>query len=107
MFDIVRRWNSAFQEDRLILLARLPRRRLRPEAVAAAINTALGGVSPVILRAATSGRIGDDRVLLAVAADGSVCGKIGRQVLLAPPEGAPGVGRPAKVPSHRAIRPRY
>jgi len=94
--ECIKIWWDAFQAGRLVLLGRLPRRRLRPAIIAAAVNKTLAAIAPVVLRSATSGRIGDDGVTLAASANGAVAGVTGRQILAAFPRG--GIGRPLRTP---------
>jgi hypothetical protein len=78
--DKTKKWCDAVSIGRVRLLARLPRRRLTPQAVAAAVNVA-AGVSGDGEGAARA--FPDGRVSIAVTASGQVFGVVGRHIITA------------------------
>jgi hypothetical protein len=77
--DKTKKWCDAVSSGRVRLLARLPRRRLTPQAVAAAVNVA-AGVSGDGEGAARA--FSDGRVSLAVTSSGRVVGVFGKRHII-------------------------
>jgi hypothetical protein len=76
----VQSWCAGVSSGRVRLLARLPRRRLTPQALAAVVN-AYAGVSGDGEGAARA--FSDGRVSLAVTSSGRVVGVFGRHIITA------------------------
>jgi hypothetical protein len=79
----VQTWCAGVSIGRVKLLARLPRRRLTPQAVAAAVNAFAGGVTGD----GAARAFPDGRVSIAVTESGQVVGVFGRHIITVEKDG--------------------
>jgi hypothetical protein len=75
--NAVQKWCDGVSSGRVRLLARLPRRRLTPQALAAAVNAYAGVSGDGAARA-----FSDGRVSLAVTSSGGVVGVVGKRHII-------------------------